>query len=51
MARRGYVITAVELGSDLAAVVRHELQRYPNVRIITGTFENVDLPEHAFDLM
>lgn len=51
LARRGYDITAIELGDNLAEVARRELRRYPNVRVITGAFEDVDLPDHAFDLV
>lgn len=51
LARRGYDITAIELGSGLAGVARRELQAYPNVCILTGAFEDVVLPDHAFDLV
>ena len=51
LARRGYGITAIELGPGLADVTRREMQAYPNVRIITGAFEDADLPESTFDLV
>jgi SAM-dependent methyltransferase len=51
LARRGYDITAIELGSRLAEIARQELRRYPNVRVVTGAFEDVALPDHAFDLV
>ncbi len=51
LARRGYDITAIELGGGLAEVARRELRRYPNVRVITGAFEDVGLPDHTFDLV
>lgn len=51
LAMRGYAITGVELGSDMAAVARRELQRFANVSIVTGAFEDVALPEDTFDLV
>jgi SAM-dependent methyltransferase len=51
LARRGFDITAIELGGELAEIARRELRRYPNVRVITGAFEDVELPDHAFDLI
>lgn len=51
LADRGYEVTAIELGTDLAAVARHELKDYGNVTVITGSFEGVELPEHSFDLI
>lgn len=51
LAARGYRITAVELGSSLAAVARRTLAAYPNVEILTGSFEDSPLPADAFDLI
>jgi SAM-dependent methyltransferase len=51
LAKRGYRITAVELGVDLAQVARQELKKYPNVEIITGAFEDVESPSELFDLV
>lgn len=51
LARRGYKITAVELGEQLAQVAREELVDYKNVEVITGAFEDVNLPEQTFDLI
>jgi ubiquinone/menaquinone biosynthesis C-methylase UbiE len=51
LAERGYRITAVELGSALADVARRELANYPKVEILTGTFEDVELPIASFDLV
>jgi SAM-dependent methyltransferase len=50
-ARRGYQIHGVELGENLAAVARRNLSGYPNVEIQTGNFEEMPLPEGAFDLL
>lgn len=51
LAKRGYRITGVELGEQLARVAREELADYKNVEIVTGAFEDVDLPEQSFDLV
>ncbi|PIS39024.1 MAG: SAM-dependent methyltransferase [Candidatus Nealsonbacteria bacterium CG08_land_8_20_14_0_20_43_11] len=50
-AERGYIITAIELGLDLAGVARDVLKKYKNVEIITGAFEDVELPSESFDLI
>jgi SAM-dependent methyltransferase len=39
LARRGFQITCVELGSDLAAEARHNLAQYPAVEINNDAFE------------
>lgn len=51
LADRGYNITAVELGDELAAKAREVFSKHPNVRIITGAFEDVDLPSQHYDLV
>lgn len=51
LAKRGYDITAIELGVSLANEARNTLKDYPNVRILTGAFEDVDLPYDSFDLI
>lgn len=51
LAKHGYQITAVELGEDLAAKAQKVLADYPNVDIVTGAFEAVELPERSFDLI
>lgn len=50
-AERGYYITAVELGDAMATVAQRELEKYPNVEIITGAFEDIDLSAESFDLV
>ncbi len=40
MARRGYRITAVELGANLATEARHNLRAYPNVSVVNSAFED-----------
>jgi SAM-dependent methyltransferase len=51
LAERGYRITAVELGADLAAVARRNLARLPAAKIVTAAFEDWPLPSEPFDLV
>lgn len=51
LAEKGYTITAIEIGASLADIARHELRQYPHVSIITGAFEDVELPAQEFDLV
>ncbi|GAA1690879.1 class I SAM-dependent methyltransferase [Kribbella yunnanensis] len=48
MVRRGWSITAVELGAELAAVARRNL---PAADIIVADFDTWELPEPTFDLV
>jgi SAM-dependent methyltransferase len=49
-ARRGYRILCIELGENMAAVARRNLEAYPNAEVRTGAFEESSLREKAFDL-
>jgi len=49
-ARRGYHIQCIELGENMAALARRNLEGYPQVRVRTGDFELLPLQEEAFDL-
>src|SRR5215470_14160852 len=51
LARRGYHITAVELGANMARVAQANLKDYPQVEIINASFEEADLPLGGFDLV
>jgi len=51
LAKRGFDITAIELGVALSEVAGYELQDHKNVRIVTGAFEEITLPEKSFDLI
>ena len=51
LAQRGYRITCVELGAELAAIARRNLAAYPNVEVRIGAFETEPLPEEAYDLV
>src|SRR5581483_8419798 len=50
MARRGYRILGIELGANLAAVARRNLEPYPQAQIYTGTFEDWPGEQEGFDL-
>ena len=47
----GCTLTAVEYGNQLAQLCREKFSDYPRFSIITGKFEDVDLPDGAFDLV
>lgn len=51
LAEKGFDIKAIELGSSLAEVARHELRDYKNVEILNGSFEEMVLPANSFDLV
>jgi SAM-dependent methyltransferase len=51
MARRGFRITAVELGEAMAAVARRKLAAYPQATVHTAAFEDWPLPAEPFDLV
>lgn len=51
LAEQGYEIIAVEMGAALADVARRELAQYLKVKVITGTFEDANLPSKTFDLV
>jgi SAM-dependent methyltransferase len=50
LARRGYHILAVELGTNLATIARSKLEAWPQAEVRVGTFETVPLGDAAFDL-
>lgn len=49
MAERGCVITAVELGANLAAVARRKLASFQSVEVVVGPFETWPLPPEPYD--
>jgi SAM-dependent methyltransferase len=51
MARRGYRITAVELGAAMARLARDRLAAYPNVTILNAAFEDAVLAPGTCDLV
>lgn len=49
LAERGWSVTAVEAGPDLAAVARRELAGAGDVQVVTSSFEDWPLPPEPFD--
>jgi SAM-dependent methyltransferase len=49
LAERGYHITCLELGEQLAAVARRKLEAFPSVEIINAPFESWEPPDAGFD--
>ena len=51
LARRGYRVLGLEIGEDLATIVRSKLSNYPQTRVLTSSFEEWPLEEGTFDLV
>jgi len=51
LAVRGCRVVAVELGADLAEVVRRKLAGYPDAEVVNAAFEDWPLPAEPFDLV
>ena len=51
LARRGFRITCVELGADLAAEARRNLGGFPQVTIVNEPFETWEPPQAGFGLV
>lgn len=52
LARRGFRITAIELGDALAAEARRRLAPFPGVSVVTSSFEDWSAPEGVrYDLV
>jgi SAM-dependent methyltransferase len=49
LAERGYRVTSVELGEQLAAVARRKLYAFPDVEVINADFETWQAPHADFD--
>jgi SAM-dependent methyltransferase len=49
LAKRNFEITALDLGSNLAAVARRNLSRFPKVTVVVGAFEAWPAPPEPFD--
>ena len=49
--KTGCALTAVEYGDQLAQLCREKFSDYPRFSVITGKFEDADLPEVAFELV
>jgi SAM-dependent methyltransferase len=51
LARRGYVVDAIELGESLAAVARRTLEPHANASVRVGAFEQAEIEAGAYDLV
>jgi SAM-dependent methyltransferase len=51
LAQRGFAITAIELGANLAAAARRNLAAFPAVDVQVAEFESWPLPEQPFDMV
>ena len=49
LAERGFEITGIELGAQLAAVARRRLASFPSAQIVTADFEQWEPPGAGFD--
>ena len=49
--KTGCTVTAAEYGDQLAQLCREKFSSYSRFSVITGKFENADLPENSFDLV
>ena len=49
--KTGCAVTAVEYGEQLAKVCREKFSGYPGFSALTGRFEQVTLPDDAYDLV
>jgi SAM-dependent methyltransferase len=49
LAERGFAVTGVELGAELARVARRNLAAYPQVEILVSPFETWDAGDAEFD--
>ena len=49
--KTGCDVTAVEYGEQLARVCREKFKGYPGFSVITGRFEETDLPDDSYDLV
>jgi SAM-dependent methyltransferase len=48
LAERGLAVTAIELSEPLAALARRRLAAFPDVSVVTGSFEDWQVPEESF---
>jgi SAM-dependent methyltransferase len=51
LASRGFDMTCVELGENLAAVARRNLSAFPRVKVVVAPFEGWDADGETFDLV
>jgi len=51
LARRGCRVVCIELGANLAAIARRNLESFPRVEVITSNFESWESRQSRFDLV
>jgi SAM-dependent methyltransferase len=51
LAKRGFNIKTVEIGNNLAEILKAKMKNYPGVNVITGAFEDTELPSGYFALV
>jgi SAM-dependent methyltransferase len=51
LAERGCVITALDIGADMAALARQKLAQHPFAQVDVAAFEDWPLPAQAFDVV
>jgi len=51
LAERGYHVTAVEVGPNLAERLRQNVREYDDVTVVCARFEDAALPGRSFDLV
>jgi SAM-dependent methyltransferase len=51
LARRGYAVTAIELGPRLAALAAGKLASFPSACVVNAAFEEWSLPAEPYDLV
>ncbi|MFI5144536.1 MAG: class I SAM-dependent methyltransferase [Ignavibacteria bacterium] len=51
LAKHGFNITAVEIGNNLAEILKAKTKNYPGVNVITGAFEDTELPNEHYHLV
>jgi SAM-dependent methyltransferase len=51
LARRGFKITALDIGAAMAAVAQRNLAPFPDVEVLVENFETWPLPAEPFDLV
>ena len=49
--KTGCALTAVEYGDQLVRLCREKFSDYPRFSVITGKFENAELPDNTYDLV
>ena len=49
LAQRGFRVTAVEVGAELAAIARRKLAPFPGVEVVVSAFKDWPVPHDEFD--